>query len=700
MNQYISGLVYGALALIANLYFVVPVYGNLSLHLGELFVIFCLVTRGLSPALMASFLGSLGLYITTGNPWFFAVSILEILVLQYLLKKEIVLLVADLLFWLLIGLPITYLVIVFIYEVSTQDFAHVVLLKQALNGILIVSIVSLVRPFAPASWYSKNFPRTTLKLSSRIFEVSLISIALPSLIVALILSDSAADNAEKQIAQLLKIRAENHVDSIESHVQHHRDAIDGLALLLVEYQLDETKTREILEKWNSTYEGFLTMLIADADGSIVHGSPKSAFEKLAQLPANERMVTDRSYFHIAKETKKNFVSTAFKGRGFGSAPIVAISSPLLRNGDFKGIVQGSLDLPQLDGVDKKEGQVSYLIVTDSNNNIVYASDELGLKKLSRFEPDDETITFTNTLPVLNLSANNYLYHREDSKQGWNIYAVAEASQLIGFYKQNFYRLIVALFIISILGLVFTRRLSKQITEPLVGIVKSFAAHKVIAQEPSSIYTSKEVESVRYQLREAQQLTLEYQENLKEEVAVKTSELIAMNERLEKMSVEDDLTKIYNRRGFETVANEAFKLARRTQTAITFAMLDIDHFKRVNDTWGHVVGDECIVMVAKELKKVFLRETDFYARYGGEEFVVLLTGGNIDKHCRMLEQLRKDIENHKVAVDGENISLTVSIGVFSLKEDFNISYHQLVSKADKLLYQSKKEGRNRISTDYQ
>ncbi|MCW8857677.1 MAG: diguanylate cyclase, partial [Kangiella sp.] len=60
----------------------------------------------------------------------------------------------------------------------------------------------------------------------------------------------------------------------------------------------------------------------------------------------------------------------------------------------------------------------------------------------------------------------------------------------------------------------------------------------------------------------------------------------------------------------------------------------------------------------------------------------------------------DIENHKIAVDGKNISLTVSIGVFSLKEDFNISYHQLVSKADKLLYQSKKEGRNRISSDYQ
>ncbi|ACV27689.1 sensor domain-containing diguanylate cyclase [Kangiella koreensis] len=700
MNQYISGLVYGALALIANLYFVLPVYGNLSLHLGEFFVIFCLVTRGLSPALMASILGSLGLYITTGNPWFFAVSILEILVLHYLLKKEIVLLVADLLFWLLIGLPITYLVIVFIYEVSTQDFAHVVLLKQALNGILIVSIVSLVRPFAPASWYSKNYTRTTLKLSSRIFEVSLISIALPSLIVALILSDSSADNAEKQISQLLKIKAENHVDSIESHVQHHRDAIDSLALLLVEFQLDETKTRELLEKWNSTYEGFLTMLIADASGSIIHGSPKTAFDKITQLPASERIVTDRSYFYVAKKTEQNFISTAFKGRGFGHAPIVAISSPLLRNGDFKGIVQGSLDLPQFDGSDNKEGRVSYLIVTDSNNSIVYASDGLGLENLSRFEPVDETITFTNTLPVLTLSTGNYLYHFEDSKQGWNIYALADASQLIGFYKQNFYRLMVALFLISILGLVFTRRLSKQITDPLVGIVKSFAAHKVIVQEPNSIYTSKEVESVRYQLREAQQLTLEYQENLKEEVAAKTSELIAMNERLEKMSVEDELTKIYNRRGFEAAANEAFKLACRNRTALTFAMLDIDHFKRVNDTWGHVVGDECIVMVAKELKKVFLRETDFYARYGGEEFVVLLTGGNTDKHCRMLEQLRKDIENHKVAVDGENISLTVSIGVFSLKEDFNISYHQLVSKADKLLYQSKTEGRNRISSDCQ
>lgn len=591
--------------------------------------------------------------------------------------------------------------IVVIYEVSAQDFAHVVLLKQALNGILIVSIVSLVKPFAPPLWFSKALKWPALKLSSRIFEVSLISIALPSLIVTLILSDSSADNAEKQVAQLLQIRVENHVDSIAERIENYRDAIDSLALVLAENKLSESKTQNLLNQWNQAYDGFDTMLIADSDGNILHGSPNSAFEKISQIPADERIVTDRSYYYVPKSTKQGYISEAFKDRWFGNAPIIAISSPLISNGNFEGIVEGSLDLSRFDAVELNGvEQVSYMVVTDSKGNIVYASDELKLEILSQFKVVDEDITFTNALPVLKLFDSNYLYRFKTSEHGWTIYALAEATQLIGFYKENFYRLMIALFIISILGLIFTRRFSKQITEPLEGIVRSFAAHKAVPLEPASVYTSKEVESVRHQLQEAQRLTLEYQKNLKNEVATKTAELVSMNEKLAKVSIEDELTGIFNRRGFEASVQEVFKLACRNQTPLTFAILDIDHFKQVNDTWGHAVGDQCIVMVANELARSFQRDTDFYARYGGEEFVVLLTGGNIDKHCRMLEQLRLDIENHTVRVDGNEIGLTASIGVFSLKENFNISYHQLVSGADKLLYQSKNEGRNRITCGYQ
>lgn len=696
-QQLILGFIYGALGFVFDRYLVIPVYGNLSLHFGEIFVIFCLVTRGLAPALLASFITSAGLFITTGNAIFFITLLLEVLVLNYLLRKGLVLLVADLIYWLVIGLPLTYVVVTVVYEISALDFTLVILLKQALNGILIVSIVSLIRPFAPISWYSKGQKINAPRLTDRIFELSLNSIALPSLIVALILSDGSADNAEKQLTNLLKVNTEHYVNSLETYLKKHQTAINNLNYLLTATEIDKPYSQQLLEEWNRAYKGFTTMLITDAAGNIIHGAPRSAFDRIMALPAEQRRVVDRDYFAKPKASLKNYISEVFQGRGFGDAPIVAISSPIVRNNEFYGIVEGSLDLPQFDGVEQQQSDKSHaLLVVDSNNHIVYASPELGLSTLESFVLTHVTQSFTNNLPGLELDERTYIYQSDKTYNNWTVYSLADSSLLIGSYKQSFFRLTIILLIISLLALVFARRFSRQITKPLETIVKHFSAQNIIPTEPSSVYTSKEIESVRQQLQEAQRLTWEYQDNLKDEVATKTAELVAMNQKLEQMSLEDALTHIYNRRGFESATYEVFKLACRNKTPITFAILDIDLFKNVNDAWGHGVGDDCIVMVAKELKKAFQRETDFYARYGGEEFVVLLTGGSIDKHRQMLEQLRRDIEGHELRVADETLHITVSIGVYSLKDDFDINYHQLVSKADKLLYQSKNEGRNRVT----
>lgn len=700
-QQLILGVLYGVLGFVFDRYFVIPVYGNLSLHFGEIFVIFCLVTRGLAPALLASVITSAGLFLITGNAIFFITLLLEVVILNYLLRRGVVLLVADLLFWLVIGLPLTYVVIKIVYEISAVDFTLVILLKQTLNGILIVSIVSLMRPFAPISWYSQKQKITSHRLKDRIFELSLNSIALPSLIVALILSDSFADSAERQLASLLKVNTEHYVSSIENYLEKHQTALKNVNYLLTISVNSRLGAQQLLEEWQKSYKGFTTMLITDSAGNVIHGAPEFAFEKIMQLPVEQRRVVDRDYFLTPKDTLGSYLSDVFQGRGFGDAPIVAISSPIIRENKFAGIVEGSLDLPQFDGVEQSQTDKSHaLLVVDSNNYIVYASPELQLPIFELFTLTHVSQSFTNNLPVLRLEERSYIYQSDKTYNDWTVYSLADSSVLIGSYKQSFFRLTIILLIISLLALVFARRFSRQITMPLETIVKHFSAQNIIPTEPSSVYTSKEIESVRKQLQEAQRLTLEYQENLKNEVASKTAELVAMNQKLEQMSLEDPLTHIYNRRGFESATHEVFKLASRNKTPLTLAVLDIDRFKDINDVWGHGVGDECIVMVAKELKKSFQRETDFYARYGGEEFVVMLTGGSIEIHWQMLEQLRQDIESHEIIADDEIVHITVSIGVYSLQEDFDLEYHQLVSRADKLLYQSKNAGRNRNTCDSQ
>ena len=272
-KAFLLGLICGLLGLITNTWLIIPLYGNLSLHLGEVFVIACLITRGLKPALLASIITTAGLVYETGNYVFFVSAILEIIILNALLRKGVLLLLADAVFWVMLGIPITYLTIKYIYDVTSADFMQVILLKQAVNGVLIVSIVALLKPFIPLRWFSAAVEPEAPKLSDRVFELSLNSISLPALIISLFLSDSAADNTEKQMENVLKTRTEHYISYLTNYVDYHLNSLRSLETVVLNNNITDVERDLMLNKWNNIYNGFITMLVANQSGLIISGSP-------------------------------------------------------------------------------------------------------------------------------------------------------------------------------------------------------------------------------------------------------------------------------------------------------------------------------------------------------------------------------------------------------------------------------------------
>lgn len=159
-----------------------------------------------------------------------------------------------------------------------------------------------------------------------------------------------------------------------------------------------------------------------------------------------------------------------------------------------------------------------------------------------------------------------------------------------------------------------------------------------------------------------------------------------------MSVTDALTKLYNRRYFESNFEREFMRVKRYNSALSIAIIDIDFFKKINDTYGHSCGDYVLREVAYLISKAF-RQTDFVFRYGGEEFVVILTETAGDGAVTPLERLRKSIEDYNFKFHGENLKVTISIGISSNTE-FETSW-EMFDDADKALYEAKNDGRNRI-----
>jgi diguanylate cyclase (GGDEF)-like protein len=197
------------------------------------------------------------------------------------------------------------------------------------------------------------------------------------------------------------------------------------------------------------------------------------------------------------------------------------------------------------------------------------------------------------------------------------------------------------------------------------------------------------------------------ENLESKVAERTRELAeaytvleqgkreleAANTQLRQLAMTDPLTNVFNRRYLFDMGAKLFGMARRYQWSMTVLLIDIDHFKSINDTYGHAAGDEVLIQTARAVKNR-LRETDVFGRIGGEEFVVIAPSTDLEAAKILAQDLMVRLAQANVAWDGKNISLTVSIGI-AICHPEDPSIENVIERADVAMYRAKGGGRNQF-----
>ncbi len=162
-----------------------------------------------------------------------------------------------------------------------------------------------------------------------------------------------------------------------------------------------------------------------------------------------------------------------------------------------------------------------------------------------------------------------------------------------------------------------------------------------------------------------------------------------------MRLKDALTGIYNKGGLQAKAEESFKRALLLNTSLSIIVFDLDHFKRVNDTYGHAAGDYVLREMASIVQSRVIRAGDVFARYGGEEFVVLLADTKLPRASEIAERIRMTIETHLFVFENKTLPVTISAGV-ATKSEQTKAWEELFQEADKAAYLSKQAGRNRVT----
>lgn len=360
--------------------------------------------------------------------------------------------------------------------------------------------------------------------------------------------------------------------------------------------------------------------------------------------------------------------------------------------------------------DYKIGKNGFLVAVNTQGEILYHPDlkqwltgthkisELGLNDIDPRNFEAKTPLFKKLIDK-NHYLVNYVY---DSNYDLGIFAFQPKSEidvLAASIKQSSTLILIAalLIILALATWMFVKlgvplnRLTDHIRQISDGNLDVEQIH--VGRRNDEIGTLSKAFNLMHSTIQRQMKELEaHRSMLEQEVRDRTKELEEANKKLDLISRTDELTGLPNRRDMnETIANEIGR-CQRTLKPFCFIFIDIDHFKAINDTYGHACGDVVLKSVATTIRGL-LRKYDIFARYGGEEFLTLLPETDLEGATIVAERFRRKIESMTVQYADYSINVTVTLGV--ARFDHKLGADRSIQLADKALYQGKENGRNQV-----
>ncbi len=367
--------------------------------------------------------------------------------------------------------------------------------------------------------------------------------------------------------------------------------------------------------------------------------------------------------------------------------LVSISRVLIdKHGKIKGVVSIDTSINTVANLLKQHIErykSLYSFVIKPNGIILIHHDKSLLnKRLS--DITNSSIDLTKSSGLFSYTSNGSKKlgcYSTIKKLGWIIVTIVDKEEVL---TPMISKILLSMLIVIIIAIAtswfFSSSLSKKIIVPLTELRKRVSTITTSEGDISPNYN--------YPNNEIGEIASDIEQLTERELYLKNIELKKMNRQLELLSTTDHLTKLMNRHKMTDELKKEWNRAKRYKTTFSLILFDIDHFKKINDTYGHQAGDLVLAEMASLVKNT-LRTTDIISRWGGEEFLVLCPGTNLQSAASLAQRLKTSIEQHRFSIDSR---VTISLGVYEFtnqEEDIE----EMLSKADQKLYEAKRLGRN-------
>lgn len=692
-------------------FFPVGIFSSFQLVLGNVAFVIVAMRFGILYSLLAAFLVNIPLIDTLGHPFGFITYGLEAIIISFLRRNGWYVLYADMFYWLFIGMPLTAFIF-FQYSDAPQHFWMLSTVKQAFNGLICCNLAGLLIYFFPKTFTLsyRHQPSVKRSFQDQIVYVTshliIFSIAMSSILISQNVTSLLYRNIEKNIHDSKSMV----INMGDNFVDKHRVMMKSSAHALSrEMILDEQSVKDNIDFIFKNYPTLNSIYVANTDGDIIASSvkPSSKFNNNYYINSS---IKQQEYFEKSVSSSLFFQSKMLDhyidNKGVAE-PVIVFSQSFDYHGDgiIRGTVHATMDLSSLHKLIPNNllQDVKY-VITDVTDKTIFSSQGLNVQEYGRFQftmKKNSTFDSTDLISIKNPDnkdeQTDYFLTQGKFLGGWNVYVLLGSERVLSVIEREYTFIFLLLFLCFSISISLAQKVSSQLTKPLSFVLRQIRFHgneQGVKSKPLPTNSAKEIITLYNEVLQNKDKILKYQNNLENKVEQRTIELQKANDKLTQLAQKDGLTNIFNRRYFDDNFSFFQKLSFRNHNTLAVVMLDIDHFKRINDQHGHLSGDECLRVVSSVLSAEFCRETDLIARYGGEEFVLVISGISYENLSYKLEKLRKRIENKAIYGEESNlIHVTASLGAIIADASFALDSQDWIKVADLCLYKAKRSGRN-------
>ncbi|HEX4911922.1 MAG TPA: diguanylate cyclase [Permianibacter sp.] len=684
------------------------------LYLGGLFYLPVLLRYGLGYSLLCASLCQLPLI--TSNVFWLAGP--ELIALAWLMKhRHWSSMRAALIYWTSAGLLLSAIAS---WQAASGNMTVYLLctVTPALSGIVLMALTQHTLALFP-----RKYNQSDQAISSALSHLLVVFAALPVLafhVFASPLINRAALNEELHLLTHTERIAQERYQLL---VERNLRGLQTLSTIIADQDpIDLARHEPLLNRLLGNLAEVFTIIIIDADGYAVAGAP-AVFPDGVRVADARQYYGDRDYFIEAKQNHQPAVSYGIVGRRMNPEPLLSLVAPILdRNNQFRGLILGNLPLRRLQAIflaaenDDRLAAVLY----DRKQQVLYSSASLSLPVLTSLTGHSLLIHAERThLPrslgigddLRPLLWHGKLLQESGSPIGGGMMLLFDTGANVLSEARTSLITLLVLFCLILLARERARHYGRRLLTPLLDLhrhLQQLNPADVHRQQPIDIRSGLTeitdlVRSINGMMIRIAKNRLEsdwaiaqkdaLNADLDRRIAERTEQLASKAAELEQLSITDALTGLYNRRHLTAELNQEWERHVRNGTRVALLLFDADHFKSVNDRYGHPVGDEVLRQIGHSLREK-IRGIDLAARYGGEEFAVLLPGIDASHALVVAERIRLGLAALTIDTELGPLQFTVSIGISDSDTPGLQDADSLLQRADQALYQAKQSGRNR------